>query len=168
MNDESEKFRNEAALKIFESDIRSQLQEPLDVAEVYSASPMLVTPYRASDKDRSFWRIPVVSRKYSRVIGFFDVRSLDEQSSAIRVSRLPRRAISEEDEISNLPIDVLELTRSDIYDQAKKTFGNNIRLVGDPELVFDRAETRVAWKVDIEKEGEVFQAMATPGYIYTP
>lgn len=167
MKDEGEKFRHEAALKIFERDIRPQLREPLNDAEVYSANPRLVTPYRASDEDRSFWRIPVFSRKYSRLIGFFDVRSLDEPSSAIRVSRLPRRAISEEEEISNLPIDILELTDSDIYNQAKKTFGNNIKLVSSPELVFDRAETRVAWKVAIEKEGKVFQAMVTPGYAYT-
>lgn len=166
MKDADEEYIKEAALKIFESYIKPQLQSPLDDAEIYSGSPKLVVPYRASAENFSFWRIPVISRKYSRIVGFFDVRSFDEGLSAIRVSRLPRRAISEEEEINNLPIDVLELTPSDIYDQAKETFGDDIRLVSSPELVFDQAETRVAWKVSIEKESKEIQVIVTPGYAY--
>lgn len=166
MEDADELSRREVASKIFERAIRSQVQTPIDSTDAYIEKPVLVTPYRAAPDVTGFWRIPVASRKHERIIGFFDVRKMDEEAGAIRVSRLPRRTVRQEEELKNLPIDILELSESDIYEQVKVTLGSDIKFLSGPELVFDQAETRVGWKVVVEQEGKTFPVIVTPGYAY--
>jgi hypothetical protein len=159
--------RHAVARSIFDTQIRPSLKQPLDPDDVCVEEPRFIEGYRVAVGSAGFWRVPLFSRKYSRVVGFFDVRSFDEHAPrAFRISRLPRRDVHTGQAIRELPIDILELSPPEVQETVRQYFGFDAKAVGDPHLIFDQAEPRVGWKVMVDKGPERFAAIVTPTYAY--
>lgn len=153
--------------RIYKDQVAPLVKAPLEADDLEVGSPKQVEPYHAVGDARGFWRVPLVSKRDRRVVGHFDVRQLDVgKEDAFRIGKLPRRDLQNKDEIKSLPLDTLEMTPAQVREQVKKTFGAGSTVQGEPKLVFDGAEPKVAWKVEVKKADETFTVFVTPGYAY--
>jgi len=142
----------------------AKLIRPLEVPRTRLGEVRRVTRLGASD--HYYFRVPILFPKEStnpRIVGHFDLGIKDGK---VIVLRRHSRAVDEK-AVKSLPPDTLELSEESILAMAKGIAGRDAKRMKDPALVYDRAETRLGWAVDMATEqGNTMTVIVTPKFAY--
>lgn len=124
------------------------------------ADPVEVHPFRVAQNSmvipKSYWHVPIKDSQGRRILGFVDCRK-ENPNSWILLRYAP--PVQEAEKATH---DILEFPLSEVSDRVQ-AINRSVAAGATPELVYDKAETRVAWKCELEGGGV---AMITPNYTY--
>lgn len=116
---------------------------------------MPISPHKGSGT--SYWKIPLIRGKDRTVIGFIDCRK--DNSGAWQMLRYSLAADDSQVKANKL----LSMTRQEVFQQARSSGNADVDERVSPQLVFDRAETRVGWKCTLSSGDTV---IVTANYAY--